>query len=101
MPSEVHAGDVGTVFEATIRNDAGIVDVSDASVLRMIFTKPDAAVVEKTATLSGSGADGKMRYVTVAGDLDVAGGWQLQAYVEKSGGQGHSSIYRFSVRANL
>ena len=42
-----------------------------------------------------------MRYVTEAGDLDVAGWWQVQAYIEKGSGKWLSSIFRFTVRPNL
>lgn len=102
MPSEVHVGDIGTEFEATIRDETqDIVDISSASVKQMRFKKPDGTVVTKVATLRTDGSDGKMKYASEVDDLDVAGGWQVQGYVEIGSGKWSSDVHRFRVYANL
>src|SRR6185503_12074784 len=103
ITGEVHVGDVGTVFEATVYDSDGtVVDISLASTLQMLFRKPNGTVVPKTATRSGSGVDGKMRYVTtLASDLDVAGGWSVQGVVAIGSGSWKTSIVEFTVKANL
>lgn len=102
MPSEVHVGDIGTVFEATFRDETGsVVNIALANVKQLRFKKPSGTVVTKTAVLSGDGSDGKARYVSVLNDLDTAGGWQVQGYVEIGAGKWSSDVYRFRVYSNV
>ena len=102
MPIEVHVADVGTVFEATITDqDAAVVDISAASTKESKFRKPTGAVLTKTATLVNTGTDGKMKYTSLAGDLDVAGVWQVQGHVVIGGGNWHTDLYRFTVHPTL
>lgn len=99
MSAQVHVGDIGTVFEATIKDqDGAVVDVSTAAVRQLLFKKPDGTVVPKTATLVTSGVDGKVKYVTgVAGDIDQPGEWFLEGYVEIGSGKWHSDVLAFTV----
>ena len=101
MAEEIHVGDIGTLFEATIMDGSQVVDISGATTLQIIFLKPNGTRLEKTAALSGDGTDGRMRYVTVAGDLDIAGFWKMQGFVELATWEGHSPIETFQVYDNL
>ena len=101
MASEIHVNDVGTKFLATIKDDGTVVDISSATSITMIFKKPDDEVVQKTGTLNGDGTDGKVYYTTIAGDLDEAGLYKLQAKVVLSTGTYYTDIYSFKVHCNL
>ncbi len=98
---EVHVGDIGTVFEVTIKDNTSVVDISSATTMQIIFRKPDGSRLEKTATLTNSGVDGKMEYTSVSGDLDRHGSWKLQGRVVMSGGAWRSSVGNFDVYPNL
>lgn len=98
---EIHVGDVGTVFTVTIMDGAAIVNISTATVKQILYKKPDGTVLTKTADFSTNGSDGKIKYVTVVGDLDAAGTWSIQGYVEMPAGKWHSDISQFEVFKNL
>ena len=103
MAGEVHSADIGTVFEATLRDfpSNAVVNLSGASVMQLIFKKPSTAVLTKTAVHTTDGTDGKIRYLSVAGDLNELGVWEVQGYVETAAGKWHSDVLRFRVYPNL
>tara|TARA_B100001094_G_scaffold220255_1_gene214297 strand:+ start:1128 stop:1433 length:306 start_codon:yes stop_codon:yes gene_type:complete len=101
MASEVHVNDVGTKFLATIKDDGVAVDISTATSITMIFKKPDDELMQKAGTLDSDGTDGKVYYSTLAGDLDEAGLYKLQAKVILSTGTYYTDIYSFKVHCNL
>ena len=97
---ELHVGDVGTRIEVTVKDGDDPVDLSPATVIQIIFEKPDRTTVTKTATVS-DGPGGIMYYDTEAGDLDQAGRWKVQAYIEIPTWQGHTDVCSFKVYSNL
>lgn len=100
--SDIHVGDIGTVFEATIIDQTGaIVNVSSASTKQLWFGKPDGSVLQKPALFSTDGTDGKIRYMTVGGDLSSPGVWTLQGYVVMPAGTWHSDTVQLKVAGNL
>jgi hypothetical protein len=101
MASEIHVNDVGTRFLATIKDDGVVVDISAASSITMVFKKPDDEIVNKTGTTLTDGTDGKVYYDTLAGDLDEAGHYKLQAKVVLTSGTYYTDIYTFQVHCNL
>lgn len=102
MSNIAHVGDIGTIFEVTITDRDGVaINLATASTLSIIFAKPSGATVTKTATLSGDGTDGKIRYASIADDLDVPGVWQLQGFVIDSSYENYSDTTTFQVRPNL
>jgi hypothetical protein len=101
MPSEIHVDDVGTRFLATIKDDGNIVDISNASIMSMIFKKPSDTVIYRSGTRYTNGSDGKIYYDTIAGDLDEAGLYKLQARVALPSGTYYTDIYTFQVSCNL
>ena len=101
MAEEIHVGDIGTVFEAEIQEDAAAVDISSATALSLLFLKPDGTVDTQTAVFSTDGTDGLIRYVTQEDDLDIPGRWRIQGRVTLSTGTWSSVISSFRVRPNL
>jgi hypothetical protein len=99
--NEIHENDVGTVFEVTLKDGDTVVDVSGATDKKIIFRKGDQTTVSKTAAFTTDGTDGKIRYISVAGDLTPAGKWTMQAYVESVSGKWHSDKHHFTVYKNL
>lgn len=100
--AEIHVGDIGTAFRATVKDEDGaIVNIASAASMLMWFQKPDGTVVSRTASLVNDGVDGLMQYITQAGDLDQAGSWKSQGVVDIGGGRWHSDISKFKVYANL
>lgn len=100
--SQIHYNDIGTSFRCTMKDENNaVLDISSASTLNLIFRKSNGAIVTKTATLVNDGTDGKMEYVTVSGDLDMVGPWQVQGYVVLSTGSWYSDIHDFKVWKNI
>jgi hypothetical protein len=103
---EVHVDDIGTDFQLTIKEcidgKIEIVNVQAATDLWILFKKGDGTFLKKIATLVTDGTDGKIRYVSQAGDLDVAGDWEMQGRAFGIGGfSGSSSTVEFPVHGNL
>lgn len=99
----IHNGDVGTIIRLTIteNDDTTAVDVSGASVKTFYFLKPDGTKINKTAVFNTDGTDGKLKYTTLAGDIDTVGRWQVQAYVEIGLAKYFSTKTAFVVQSNL
>lgn len=103
MTAEIHVDDIGTRFEATIKDETGaVVDVSAAVTLEMVFSKPDETAVVKTALKLTDGTDGVIYYDTIDGDTDQAGSWRVQGYAALDADHVyHSDIHVFRVYPNL
>lgn len=99
----IHVGDVGTIIRLTITEADGTtaVDVSTATVKKFYFMKSDGTKVNKTAEFNTTGTDGKLKYTTVANDIDQAGTWQVQAYVEIGTSKYYSTKTTFAVHSNI
>lgn len=84
---EIHVGDVGIALIVVVVDETGtVVNISTASTLTILLlpptqSNPAAALLTKPAVLDTNGVDGAMRYTTQAGDLSVAGTWQIQGQV--------------------
>lgn len=105
MTTIIHNGDLGTTFLLTITEEDGTtaVDVSTATKLQMIFEDPAGVSTAKTAVSNTTGTDGKIKYVSEAGLIDVVGTWRIQGYVEFGSGTSkyYSTVTEFIVRDNL
>jgi hypothetical protein len=99
----IHNGDVGTIIRLTITedDDTTAVDVSGATVKTFYFLKPTGTKINKTAVFNSDGTDGKLKYTTIAGDIDTTGRWQVQAYVEIGAAKYYSTKTTFIVQSNL
>ena len=101
-----HVNDIGTVFRVTVYDTSStgtstVADISSASTKKIIFKRPDGTTFEKVAVFTNTGTDGKIEYVSVDGDLDIAGRWRLQAYVATSAGTWRTDVGDFKVFENL
>jgi hypothetical protein len=80
--AKVYVGD----FDTVIAIDVGV-DVSSATSLTIKYTKPDGT--SGTWTGAAGGTDNvEIQYQTNSGDIDQAGEWLLQPYVEDITGAG-------------
>jgi len=79
--ASVRQGDAGAVFEITIIDENGAVDISNSPTRQMIFGRPVAGWFVRQADFVTDGSDGKIQYKTQPGDLDKAGEWRLQAKI--------------------
>jgi uncharacterized protein involved in high-affinity Fe2+ transport len=101
MAAEFHVGDVGTALIATILDNGTAMPLATATTLQYILRKPSGTEVTKTALLYTDGSDGKIKYITVAGDFDEAGHYKIQAYIVNPSGNWYTEIYTFRVYPNL
>ena len=99
--NEIHVGDIGTIFEVTIKDGASTLNVAGASTKQIIFKRPDNQTVAKAASFKTDGSDGILQYTTVSGDLNQNGTWSLQANLVLAAGTWRSDITTFEVHANL
>jgi len=98
---EIHVDDIGTIFTITIKDGASIVDVSSATTQQLIFKKPSGTTSTKTTSFVTDGSDGKIKYTTVADDIDEIGLWKLQSYIVMPSGSWKTDVGSFNVYANL
>lgn len=89
----VFVGDEGT--EVVL--DCGT-NVSTATVRSIVVRKPDGTKVTWGAVAEGANS---VRYVTVTGDIDMAGNWKLQAYIEMPGWKGFGDVSTLTVSSPL
>jgi len=88
--NKVYVGDVGT----EILVDTGVA-LATATVLELHVMKPGAtAPVTWTGTISGATS---ISYLVIAADLDVAGDYTVQPYLEMPDWKGHGHAARFHV----
>ena len=100
----IQVDNIGTVFRFTVLDqDGAIVDLSSNTLLEVIFkTSPEVAGFVRTGVLTTDGTDGKFEYVTIAGDLSVAGElWQRQGKVIVPLGTFWTNVVQFPVKPNL
>lgn len=101
-----HVNDIGTtfrvtVYDATSTGGSAIANISAASTKQMIFSRSDGTTFTKTAVFTTDGSDGDIEYVSVDGDLNMAGTWHLQAYVVTPAGNWRTDVGHFRVYDNL
>jgi len=92
---KIYKGDVGT----KIRLNAGC-DISLATVLKILYSKPEASKIkgEWVAVLEGTDY---AYYITKEGDLDISGDWKIQLYIESIAWTGYGEISDFKVYDNI
>jgi hypothetical protein len=101
MAQKIFENDVGTAFELTITDADGVVNLSGATTLQIVFQPPLCDKITKTASLKTDGSDGVVRYVTQAGDLVGIGVWKCHARVVLPSGDWFSDEYTFRVYPRL
>ena len=104
MASEIHQDDIGTRFLITVKDDGELVNISGvggSTIHQISFRKPSDTVVNRNATLQDFGISGVMFYDSIAGDLDEAGLYKLQAKVVVPSGTYYTDIYSFKFHSNI
>lgn len=103
--AEIHEGDIGVDFIVDIVDqDGNVVDLTGATTLELCFLRPDGDPIQRTAVaVTPPGVDGKIHYLSVAGDLTPDGiNWKLQGHVILPGGEEfHSTTETFIVKKNI
>lgn len=96
-----HVGQIGLPLVVhAVDQDGADIDLSAATTLTIYLTPPAGATLEKAAVLDTTGADGKFKYTTVAGDLSAAGRWKIQGYFVVGGFSAPTREDAFQVNAS-
>ena len=93
--------DIGTLIKISITDDGTVINLAAAIVKTIKLRKPSGVVVEKTAGFFTDGTDGIITYTTILSDLDAAGRWTIQAYIEMGTGKWHTDTAVFDVFPNV
>lgn len=94
---------VGITIRLTIKDEEtrAVLALGAASVKQIILKSPRSERAVKNASFTTNGSDGQLEYLTQDGDLNRAGQWQAQAYIEMGGIKTFSTIVPFTVVKNL
>lgn len=77
------------------------VDISSATQKDLIFKKPPQDKFIRAADFVTDGTDGKIKYSSVAGEIDIKGTYRLQAFIKTLGGEYFTEIKTIDVAENL
>ena len=71
--TDIHTGDTGTVFIITISDTGVPVDLSSGTSASnvILFKRPDRTTFNRPAVFDTDGKDGRIKYVSVAGDISM------------------------------
>ena len=108
-------GDVGTEFRVEVTEkvwstDYGswvdqAVDISDATTIEVVFLTPAGVARPRVASFVTDGADGLIRYICAAGDLDQVGNhsrpWRFGGYIERPGKKHQTTLTPFVVELGV
>ena len=81
MTDQFSINDLGVDLVIAITEDGAVVDISTATTLELVLKRPGGTEVTKTASFYTDGTDGKIKYQTLAGDIDAVGLWEMKAKV--------------------
>lgn len=98
---EFQAGAIGVKFVLTVTDkDDKILDIEDATVLRMTFTPPTGASFEHSAARTSH--PGEMQYISTTAEFTAVGTWRFQGFAEfPDGSSSLTTIASFKVNKNL
>jgi hypothetical protein len=96
---KLRKGSYPIAIERTLKDEKGVaVNVSGASSLAFRLRSPSGIRKEFAAILSGTGTDGKVRWISSsAADLDEVGTWRGQFFIGLGGGVIASDDFSFEV----
>lgn len=98
----IQKNDEGVAFLVQVNDqDGNAINLSSASSINILFEKPDKTFVSKTASFVTDGTDGQIEYISITGDLNMVGRWQIQASYIKSSNLKYTSKDTFIVDSNL
>lgn len=99
--SDIFVNDIGTTIKFTVMQDGSAIDVSTATVKKVKFQRKDKTTFSRDVSFVTDGTDGLVSYTTVNGDLDQAGKWTAQLYMELPSWSGHTSKITFTVQTPI
>jgi hypothetical protein len=99
--TDIHVGDIGTIFRVTIVDGSSIVPLSGASIMSILFEKPDGTVVTVSGEWTTDGSDGKIECASYEGLLDMDGTWEIGAIIVTNEGRWEATSQSFKVRGGL
>ena len=101
--TSMRKGDIGTVLRWTVSENGQAVDVSPAITKQVKIIKPNGTQITKSLSNSTKdsdrkdGTDGRVEYVTVAGDIDQKGTYNWQLFIVVNNWTGNSQRGTFIV----
>ena len=99
--TEFGLGDIGNTLILTVLEDDVAKDISNASTKEYFIKRPNEVGVKVTTPFNTNGSDGKLKYVFIAGDLDIVGLYEVQVSLVTPLWTGKSSSFFFTVRETL
>lgn len=91
-----YVGDVGTLIIARLIEADDPSNILDATVMKLQVSKPETDdIVEWTASLYSDGK--QIQYNTQVGDFDIAGWYNINAYIETPAGIWTGEPFQFEV----
>jgi len=99
--TEFGVGDIGNILILTVLENDVAKDISNATTKEYFIKRPNEVSVKVTAAFNSTGADGKLKYVFIATDLDIVGLYEVQVSLVTPSWSGKSSSFFFTVRETL
>jgi hypothetical protein len=99
--ADIYIADFGVPFEITIVEDGAAVNISDATTMALTLKKPNGSTLTKTLDFKTDGTDGIVTYTFLTTDLDIAGTWKYQVYIETATSGKHTAHGELDVGGNL
>jgi hypothetical protein len=100
MPDKIYVNNSTKFFVTIVENGTGV-NLSTSVSHTITFKKPDSSILSVSGTLQSTGVSGVMFYTAQSGDLDLAGQWKIQGFVDLGATQFYSEPSSFRVYKNL
>jgi BppU N-terminal domain len=97
-PAAIRVGQINALIRVTVQENGQPMDISTATVTLLKLKKPNGELMERAATFRTDGVDGVIEYRSVLPtDIDIAGPWIGQPYIEMGADEFHASMFSFQV----
>jgi hypothetical protein len=100
LKEDIHVGDT-PVIRFTVKDAGVIVDLTSATVLRVNILKSDETTVMTRILSVEDAINGIVYYGFSDGEVDMAGFWKAQPYIEMAGWKGYADKVEFYVKPVL
>jgi hypothetical protein len=89
---EISVSETGFVLEVQVmlRGGGGADDISAATDLQIHLEAPNGRQVERTATFTSDGSNGKIRYTATSADVNGKGVWRIRGHYHVAGSLRHT-----------
>jgi len=100
--ASIFVGCVGTLVKVTVKDDKDVVDLSTATTKTLLIQRPNESTARAMSMdFLTDGSDGILIYSLLSGDIDVAGDWTFQIYIETPSWQDHTTKFIVKVETPL